>query len=154
EAVCGGALGKDDFFLASAAEQEQYKLKRAAWEEKTKEMREQIARVEAPILKAIYDENFYKYPADIQAAVNTPPEKRDTMQWLMYHKASWLLDSKQDEDGNGVRNRLKGDARKQYDEMRAKLAAFDNIKPAPLPIGSGITDVGPNAPATNVLNKG
>ncbi|HEY3135926.1 MAG TPA: DUF1549 and DUF1553 domain-containing protein [Blastocatellia bacterium] len=154
QAFFAAARGKDDFVLVSAAEKEQYKLKLAAWEEKTKEIREQIAQVEAPILKAIYDENFYKYPADIQAAVKTPPEKRDTMQWLMYHKASWLLDSKQDEDGNGVRNRLKGDGRKQYDELRAKLAAFDNIKPAPLPIGSGITDVGLRAPATYVLNKG
>ena len=154
QAFFAAARGKDDFVLVSAAEKEQYKLKLAAWEEKTKQIREQIAQVEAPILKAIYDENFYKYPADIQSAVKTPPEKRDTMQWLMYHKASWLLDSKQDEDGNGVRNRLKGDARKQYEEMRAKLAAFDNIKPAPLPIGSGITDVGPLAPATHVLNKG
>src|SRR5262249_42735476 len=39
-------------------------------------------------------------------------------------------------------------------ELRSKLAAFDNIKPAPLAIGSGITDVGRNAPATYVLNKG
>src|SRR5215471_6387094 len=154
QAFFAGVRAKDDFVLVSPAEEAEHRRKLAVWEEETKEIRAQIAQVEAPIIKAIYDENFNKYPADIQAAVKTPAEKRDTMQWLMYHKASWLLDSKQDEDGNGVRNRLKGDARKQYDELRAKLAAFDSIKPAPLPIGSGITDVGPNAPATNVLNKG
>src|SRR5262249_29730998 len=154
QAFFAAARAKDDFLLVPPAEVSEYKRKLAFWEEKTKEIRDQIARVEGPVLKGIYDENFDKYPADIREAITTPPEKRDTMQWLMYHKASWLLDSKQDEDGNGVRNRLKGDARKQYDDLRAKLAAFDNIKPAPLPIGSGITDVGTVAPATHVLNKG
>jgi hypothetical protein len=154
QAFFAGVRAKDDFVLISPVEEAEHGRKLAVWEEETKEIRAQIAQVEAPIIKAIYDENFNKYPQDIQEAVKTPAEKRDTMQWLMYHKASWLLDSKQDEDGNGVRNRLKGDGRKQYDELRSKLAAFDNIKPAPLPIGSGITDVGPNAPATHVLNKG
>jgi hypothetical protein len=154
QAFFAAARAKDDFLLVSPDEESEYKRKLALWEGQTKEIRDQIAQLEGPVLKAIYDENFNKYPADIQGAITTPPEKRDTMQWLMYHKASWLLDSKQDEDGNGVRNRLKGDARKQYDQLRVKLAAFDNMRPAPLPIGSGITDVGPVAPATHVLNKG
>src|SRR5581483_1517006 len=84
--------------------------------EPNKEIREQIALLEAPILKALYDESFDKYPYDIRQAITTPPEKRDTMQWLMYHKAQWQLNYGVDEDGNGVRAKLKGEAKKEYDD--------------------------------------
>ncbi len=145
---------KDDIVLASAAEQAEYKRKRAVWEERTKEIRAEIAKLEEPVAKAIYKENFDKYPEEIQEAITMQPERRNAMQWLMYHKSNWLLNSNMDEDGKGIGQRLKGEARKQWDELRAKLAAFDDIKPKPLPIGSGITDYGREAPATHLLSRG
>ena len=76
------------------------------------------------------------------------------MQWLMYHKAQWQLNYGVDEDGNGVAQKLKGEQKKQWEALRKQLAAFDDIKPKPLPVGSGITDVGAEAPATYVLKGG
>jgi hypothetical protein len=154
QAFFAAVRAKDDFVLVNGAEQAEYKQKRALWEGKTKEIRDQLAKLEEPVIKAIYKENFDKYPAEIREAIATAPEKRDSMQWLMYHKASWLLNSNMDEDGNGIGQKLKGEPRKQWDELRKQLAAFDSIKPKPLPIGSGITDVGPAAPSTHRLNVG
>jgi len=154
QAFFAASRAKDDYVLVSAKEQAEYKRQRAAWEEKTREIREQIAKLEEPVIKAIYKENFDKYPPEIRAAVTTPPEQRDTMQWLMYHKANWLLGSGMDEDGNGVGQKLKGEPKKQWEELRKQLAAFDEIKPKPLPVGSGIADVGPQAPATHLLSGG
>jgi Protein of unknown function (DUF1553)/Protein of unknown function (DUF1549) len=154
QAFFAAARAKDNFVLVNAAEQAEYKQKRALWEEKTKEIRDQLAKLEEPVAKAIYQENFDKYPAEIREAIVTAPEKRDSMQWLMYHKASWLLNSNMDEDGNGIGQKLKGEPRKQWDELRKQLAAFDSIKPKPLPVGSGITDVGRAAPPTHRLNAG
>lgn len=154
QAFFAATRAKDDFVLVSAAEQEQYKQKFRIWQEQTKELREQIQQIETPILKSIYQENFDKYPDDIKLAITTPPEKRDTMQWLMYHKSNWLLGSGMDEDGNGIRSKLKGEEKKKYEDLRAKLAAFDSIKPKPLPIGSGITDVGRQAPVQHVMGGG
>ncbi len=149
-----GVRAKDDIVLASKAEQAEYKQRRAIWEEKTKEIRAEIVKLEEPVAKAIYKENFDKYPEEIQEAITMQPKKRTSMQWLMYHKSNWLLNSNMDEDGKGIGQRLKGDARKQWDDLRAKLAAFDSIKPKPLPIGSGVTDVGREAPATHLLERG
>ncbi|MCI0337098.1 MAG: DUF1549 and DUF1553 domain-containing protein [Acidobacteria bacterium] len=154
QAFFAATRAKDDFVLVSAAKQDVYKHERTVWEEKTKEIREQIAQIETPVIKAIYDDNFAKYPAEIQQAITASPEKRDAMQWLMFHKASWLLNSNMDEDGIGVGPRLKGETKKRWEELRKQLAAFDEIKPKPLPIGPGITDVGPQAPATYVLRGG
>ncbi len=154
QAFFAASQAKDDYMLASPAAQAEHQRQLATWQEKTKELREQIAKLEAPVARALYDESFDKYPEDIKQAITTPPAKRDPMQWLMYHKAQWQLNYGVDEDGNGVRARLKGEDKKRYDELRAQLAAFDSIKPSPLPIGSGITDVGREAPAHFLLKGG
>jgi hypothetical protein len=72
----------------------------------------------------------------------------------MYHKAQWQLNYGVDEDGNGVGQKLKGEQKKQWEALRKQLAAFDDMKPKPLPIGSGVADVGAQAPATHVLKGG
>jgi hypothetical protein len=154
QAFFAATRSKDDYVLIPPSEQAEHQRKLKIWQEQTKEIREQIAKLEAPIAKGIYDENFEKYPEEIRLAITTPAEKRDTMQWLMYHKAQWQLNYGVDEDGNGVAQKLKGEQKKQWEALRKQLAAFDDIKPKPLPIGSGITDVGAEAPATYVLKVG
>jgi hypothetical protein len=154
QAFFAATRAKDDYFLVSTSEQDEYRRRLAKWQEQTKEIREQIAKIEAPVVKGIYDESFDKYPDEIKLAITTPPEKRDTMQWLMYHKAQWQLNYGVDEDGNGVAQKLKGEQKKQWEALRKQLAAFDDIKPKPLPVGSGVTDVGAQAPATHVLKGG
>jgi hypothetical protein len=154
QAFFAASRAKDDYVLATPPQQAAHAEKLAEWKEATRDIREQLDRIEAPILKAIYDENFSKYPAEIQEAVRMEPARRGPMEWLMFHKASWLLDSKADEDGNGIRQKLKGEPRAEWEALRAKLAAFDPIKPEPLPIGSGLADVGAEAPPTHVLSGG
>ncbi len=154
QAFFAGVRAKDDFVLVDATAQAEYKKTRALWEENTRDIRDQLVKLEEPVIKAIYKENFDKYPPEIREAITTSPEKRDTMQWLMYHKSNWLLNSNMDEDGNGIGQKLKGEPRKQWDELRKQLAEFDELKPKPLPVGFGITDVGPDAPPTHTLNAG
>ncbi len=154
QAFFAATRAKDDFELAPPVERAEYRRELARWQEQTKDIREQISRIEAPVVKAIYDDSFDKYPDEIKLAITTLPEKRDTMQWLMYHKAQWQLNYGVDEDGNGVGQKLKGEQKKQWEALRKQLAAFDDIKPKPLPIGSGLTDVGAEAPATHVLKGG
>lgn len=154
QAFFAATRAKDDYVLVSRAEQAEYARKRANWEAQTKELRAQLEKLEAPAKQALYDDSFEKYPAEIQTAITTTPAKRDTMQWLMYHKAQWQLHYGFDEDGNGIANKLKGEQKKQWEALRLQLAAFDHIKPQPLPIGSGITDVGPEAPKHYLLKGG
>jgi hypothetical protein len=154
QAFFAATRSKDDHALVSPAAQAEYHSRLAIWQERTKELREKIAAIEAPVVKAIYDDSFEKYPEEIQLAIKTPAEKRDTMQWLMYYKAQWQLNYGVDEDGNGVGQKLKGERKKQWEALRLELDAYDDIKPQPLPIGSIITDVGPQAPATHVLRGG
>ncbi len=154
QAFFAATRSKDDYVLIPEVEQSEHSRKLTSWQEQTREIREQIARIEAPVAKAIYDDSFDKYPEEIKLAITTSPEKRDTMQWLMFHKAQWQLNYGVDEDGAGVAQKLKGEQKKQWEALRKQLAAFDDIKPKPLPIGSGIADVGAEAPTTYVLKSG
>ncbi len=154
QAFFAATRAKDDYVLASKAEQADYERRRAAWEEQTKDLRAQIEKLEAPAKKALYDDGFEKFPEEIQRAITTEPARRDTMQWLMYHKAQWQLHYGVDEDGNGIASRLKGEAKKQWEAVRAELAKFETTRPHPLPIGSGVTDVAPVAPKHFLLNGG
>ncbi|MGH9799610.1 MAG: DUF1549 domain-containing protein, partial [Blastocatellia bacterium] len=154
QAFFAGSRAKDDYVLASKAEQTEYNRQRVIWEEKTKDLREQIAKLETPALKSLYNDGFEKFTEDVKDAINTEPEKRNSMQWLMYHKAQWQLHYGVDEDGNGVGQKLKGEQKKEWEALRKQLAAFDSTKPKPLPIGSGLTDVGREAPATHTLKVG
>jgi Protein of unknown function (DUF1553)/Protein of unknown function (DUF1549) len=154
QAFFAASRAKDDYVLAPPAEQAAHARQLAVWRERTKDLREQIAKLEAPIIKALYDDSFEKYPAEIQQAVNTPPEKRDSMQWLMYHKAQWQLNYGVDEDGKGIGQKLRGEAKKQWEALRSQLAAFDDLKPKPLPLGSGLTEIGPEAPKHYLLRGG
>ncbi len=154
QAFFAATRAKDDYVLVSLTEQAEHQRQQASWEEQTKDLRAKIAELETPHLKAMYDDHFEKYPIEIQTAITTQPEKRDSMQWLMYHKAQWQLNYGVDEDGNGVKNKLKGEQKKRWEALRAQLATFDAIKPKPLPIGSGITDVGKEAPKHHLLIGG
>ena len=48
----------------------------AVWEAKTKDIRGEMAKLAEPALKAMYKDNFDKFPAEIQDAITTAPEKR------------------------------------------------------------------------------
>lgn len=154
QAFFAATRAKDDYVLASKAEQTDYRRRRVIWEEQTRDLREQIEKLEAPAKQTLYDDGFEKFPQEIQLAITTAPEKRDTMQWLMYHKAQWQLHYGVDEDGKGIAGKLKGETKKQWETLRAELAKFDEIKPKPLPVGSGITDVGSQAPKHFLLKGG
>ena len=140
--------------LASAAEQNEYKRKLAQWEEKTKEIRAHRSRSSRSLSQGA---------SSRRTSTNTRPRSgcnHDVRRKTRHHAVAdvpqghWLLGSGMDEDGNGVGQKLKGEPKKQWEELRKQLAVFDDIKPKPLPIGSGITDVGPQATTTYMLNGG
>src|SRR5262249_35680652 len=80
-------------------------------------------------------------------------------QQMMFHTAGNRITFDEEPDARTLRG-LKGDNGKRYTELKAKLAEFDSLKPAPLPLGQFMIDISATAPSTyvllrgNVLNKG
>jgi hypothetical protein len=142
--------GADDHIPMWSAEQHGYRAKRAVWEEKTKEIREAIARIVEPLRKAAAQDYFDKYPEDIQTAIAKPAAERTPFESLMAWKAKPFLEN----GGESFNPSPKGEQKARYEVLLKELAQFDSIKPPDPPEGIGLRDLGRVAPPTHVLGSG
>jgi hypothetical protein len=141
---------EDQAELIFGPERAERKQEYAAWADKTKPVRDEMAKLAEPQLKAMYKDSFDKFPDEIQDAVTTAPDKRTPIQWQMYYKAKPQLDHNIDD----AAKKLKGENKKRWGELEADLAKFDNIKPPDMPVAQTMIDNGKDAPTTHVLAVG
>jgi hypothetical protein len=101
--------------------------KLAAWEEKTRDIRAQMAAIEVPKRRAIEKDYFDKYPIEIQAAWNKPESERTAFERQMVWKAKQYLDPKSHEyigSTETVAGGLKGDQKKRWQDLKKQLDEF------------------------------
>ena len=128
----------------------EWKERNAVWEEKTKDIRAEIAAVLKPAHDAFYADRMSRFPEEIQAVIKMDPEKRNAYEWQMYQKAKTQVIFTEAE----IAAKLKGEAKAKYAELRARLAEFDSIKPPDRSIAQVMVDQSPVAPKTHVLRGG
>ena len=134
---------------ATAAERATYAKHRAAWEEKTKAIRDELAKLEQPYRDKAEKEAVSKFPEDIQAIMLKPAAERTP-----YEAQITALAWRQVEyEWGRLESRIKGADKEQYIALRKKLASFDAERPAPLPDVMSARDVGTNAPPTFIPKK-
>ncbi|HKW97737.1 MAG TPA: DUF1549 and DUF1553 domain-containing protein [Bryobacteraceae bacterium] len=141
---------EDHLVLDSGEHRTEWLAEEAAWEGKTKDIRDEMHKLVEPSLAASYKESFDKFPAEIQAAITTPAGERTPIQWQMYYKARPQIEFS-DED---AAHHLKGEAKQHWSDLKAQLAKFDDLKPAPEPIAQAMIDNGRESPKTHVLAVG
>ena len=124
--------------------------KLARWEEKTGHLTKEMREIEEAKRKSIADENFAKFPAEIQAALNRPDSERTPLEKQMCWKARPYLYP----DRDTIVQALAGDAKKRWQALDGKLQSFADLRPEDLPFGSAISDLGREAPLTRVLSGG
>src|SRR5262245_15997273 len=76
QAFFAPVLPREDIDLATEAERAQYKTKLAKWEEATKDIREQIAEIEAPYRKKAANTILVKFPEETLALIEKPVAER------------------------------------------------------------------------------
>jgi hypothetical protein len=150
QAFFANTAADDHIPLLRAADLEKWRERRAVWEEKTSDVRQQIAKLFAPVKERNRKDYFDKYPPEIQAMILKPAVDRSPYEWQMFAKAKPYLDMSDDE----AAKQLKGEAKKTYDRLRAELEKFGDIDPGELPCGMGMHDLGRVAPPTHVLAVG
>jgi hypothetical protein len=157
QAFFANAAAKDDLILTSDPETKRYRVQLVVWEEKTRDIREQMEAIEAPKRKALEEDYFEKYPAEIRAILNKPESDRNPFERQMAWKAKQYLDPKSHEyvgDTEAVLAKLKGEEKRKWESLKTELDKFAHLHPGNLPIGSGMVDLGRDAPKTFVLAKG
>jgi hypothetical protein len=157
QAFFANTTANDSLPLVPSGEVNRYREKLAVWEQKTHAIREEMNTIEEPKRKAIIKEYVDKYPEEIQAALNKPESDRSPFEALMVAKAKLYLDPESPQylaPTKAVVAKLKGEEKKRWEALKAELDGFSDLRPANLRLGTGMTDVGSEAPKTYVLRRG
>jgi hypothetical protein len=136
---------RDDVLLLTPDERREHEAKLAAWEEMTAEVRAQIDEFEQPFRESIRKSIVGKFEPDLKEMISKSPEARAPLE----HQLAELAYRQVGEEGGPVDAKIKGDARKQWEELKARLAEFDQFKPVP-PKSITVSDVGSTAPPTTI----
>ena len=144
-AFFAGILPQDAQPLATKSEIEAHQATLAEWEAKTADIRVKLAELEQPHFAKLKTSAIFKFPAEIQTLLKTDDiSKLAPLDRQLYDLAYRQVQYEYDQVGA----KLKDEAKKNWDNLRAELKKFDDLKPAPLPIGYAVADVGPIAPPT------
>ena len=149
---------QDNLILLSGDELEAYRRQQAEWDAKTRDIRNEMHAMVAPMAKARAEYYSIRFSAGTKEALNTPPEKRTPMQWLLAIKATpqityedrALVNYKDEEFGTAP---LSAEQKKHFSDLEAELRKYDSLKPNP-PVAQTIIDNGRVAPPTHVLGAG
>jgi hypothetical protein len=131
----------EDIDVATDSERAEHQAKLSKWEEMTKELRAQIAEVEAPYRKKAQDVILPKFIEETLALINKPVAERTPWEHqiaeLAYRQVTY----------EEYRMKITGaDDKEKHVGLLKQLAKFDEFKPAPLPSALIATDVGAMAP--------
>jgi hypothetical protein len=137
---------RDDIITAGAADQAEYRRAYAQWEAATAEVRARLETLEQPVRQFLEDREIRLLPQELKdiyrkpAAEQTPLERQLTL----------LIDRLKDGAGRGLDGQFKlmEEKEKRWKAVRLELAAFDGLRPEPLPAPLVVSDVGPVAPPT------
>ncbi len=142
-------LPRDDVPLATPAQRAAYRDRLAQWEAKTATVRGQIDALLAPHRDKARRDAVSKFPDDIQAMLNKPLAERSPLEGqlaaLAYRQVQYEFDH--------LEAKIKGPDKAKLAALKRQLAELEADRPAPLPVGLTVTDVGPAAPPTLVPKK-
>lgn len=143
-------LVQQDRPLVSAEERERHDKQLASWSQATQAIRAEIDALLEPARKQQIEESVQVFDPATQAALRTPEDKRTPLQRQIASLAYKQIERKL------VRShrKLGPEQKARYDELQKKLAAFDNLRPAPLPVAMAVADVSEEPPATYRLANG
>jgi hypothetical protein len=149
-AFFANVLPREDVVAATEVEKTEYANKLKVWQEKTAAIRAAIDAIEAPYKKKAAEASITKFPPDIEAMIRKPVAERNSLEHqlaeLAYRQVYYEFDR--------IERTLKPEDKEKVLALRRKLAEFDSLKPAPLPMPPTVTDVGPIAPSTTIPKRG
>ena len=149
---------QDDLVLLQGAELEAYHKQLAEWDAKTRDIRNQMHAMVAPMAKARADYYKNRFSTGTRAALATPPGERSPLQQLLAIKAApqityedrALVNFKDEEFGAAE---LTPEQKKHFADLDAELKNYEALKPNP-PVAQTIIDHSRTAPKSYVLGAG
>jgi hypothetical protein len=150
QAFFANVRAADDLVLATTEKLASHRRRMEVWEEKTRDIRSEMAVLEEKKRREMAKDNFDKFPHEIQAAIERAESERSPIERLMFWKAKPYLYP----DRKTIAASLQGPDKKRWQELKAELDRFKELYPGDLPVGSAIADAGRKPPPTFVLASG
>jgi hypothetical protein len=147
------SFGDGPLPLKDPVARQKYDAQKALWEEKTKDIRAEMNKLLEPLRAAKLESGAHTFEEEVKTAIMMDPAKRDPWQAMLFHTAEPRVTFDEEPDARTLRS-LKGDDGKRYAELKKQLAEFDSLRPAKLPEGQFMVDIGSKAPLTFVLRGG
>ena len=120
------------------------------WREKTEGIRREMAELERPYREAHFRDARAKFPPDVQAAIDTPPEQRTPVQRQLYTLAANQLHATTEQ----IVGRMKKEDRERWEELNAALEEYRSLLPPELAKVMTVREVTPEPPKTFILARG
>ncbi len=142
-------MPRDDVPFVTPKELAEYNQKLELWEKKTKEIRASIDELTQETLEKAAQSQIKMFPADLQEIMAKPELKRTALEHQLADLVQRQVDIKQKSSLASLKKSEKPNGKK-YNELLKALAAFDKLKPEPLPTGMSVTDSQGAAPVTTI----
>jgi len=135
-----------------------YHRRLAEWEEKTKDIRAEMAKIEEPKRKAAVKDYYDKYPAEIRAILEKPAAERTPYERMMAARAgqyldpsSWAFVGRPEK----ILESMPAEPKRRWYELKARLDQISaECYPGDLPQTPSMADLGADAPTTFLLHRG
>ncbi|HUQ71094.1 MAG TPA: DUF1549 domain-containing protein, partial [Planctomycetaceae bacterium] len=150
QAFFAGMLPRDDLTATTAAEREAHAEAMREWNEKTAEIRAQLAEIEAKPRASAAEDAIIKFPDDVLAMIRKPVAERTPYE----HQIAELSYRQVTYEWDRIERKLKADEKDRYLALKKELSAFDKIKPPALPAIDAATDLGPHAAEVLIPKRG
>jgi len=139
-------MPRDGVPVATPEALDAYQTQLAVWKELTEDTRNRIDALEKPYKEDDGRTAFVKFPEDVQALILKPVEERTPRE----HQIAELAYRQVQYQHDHIDDKIKGEAKASLVQLQAKLKAFEDRRPKPLPVIDAATDVGPVAPETRI----
>lgn len=127
---------RDDLVAATEQQKKEYQEKLARWEQETAPIQSQLRELLEPYEKKKWLSTVDKFPLDIQACFHMPKAERTSWQEQM----AYLVSRQYMEEAGGPYKGMKKEDIEKRDALMKELAAFDHLKPKPLPETMTVSD--------------
>ena len=128
----------------------EHKRKLSAWEDATREIRDEMEVMLKPKREAIIEEQLVRYHPDIREQLLRPKEEQTPFERQMYAKFRWQMEFVTRE--KSLTAKFNDEEKERYAALQQELESFKHLHPGEIAVGAGIYDLGKQAPATHILS--
>jgi hypothetical protein len=153
QAFFSGFRTRDDIPALDPAARKKYDEQSKAWEEATKDVRDEMEQIVGHKRAEIRKKNLEKFRPEILECVNTPPEKRTPYQWQIALMAEKQASTK-GLTTKTLTDKLPEEKKNRYQELEKQVAAVEPPAPQPPPFVMSISDLGREVAPVHLLQGG